>query len=109
MLQCQVRIFLSTTAYKGELSVEIAITISGFSILLFILVGQCFLLPSEGWPLYPLPSKVNRGGKQQLQTIRPYNVAHRGANGEIPEETSLSYMVHLFFSSVCMSMISKSH
>ncbi|XP_061364934.1 glycerophosphodiester phosphodiesterase GDPD6-like [Gastrolobium bilobum] len=43
-------------------------------------------------PLYPLPSKGGDGSKQPLQTFRPYNIAHRGSNGEIPEETRPAYM-----------------
>ncbi|XP_065878986.1 glycerophosphodiester phosphodiesterase GDPD6 [Euphorbia lathyris] len=43
-------------------------------------------------PLYPLPSKISHGNRQPLQTSRPYNLAHRGSNGEIPEETAASYM-----------------
>lgn len=46
-------------------------------------------------PLYPLPSKVANGLKQPLQTFRPYNIAHRGSNGEIPEETAFAYMVNI--------------
>uniref|UniRef100_A0A452Y3P8 glycerophosphodiester phosphodiesterase n=7 Tax=Aegilops tauschii subsp. strangulata TaxID=200361 RepID=A0A452Y3P8_AEGTS len=30
--------------------------------------------------------------KQPLQTFRPYNIAHRGSNGEIPEETAAAYL-----------------
>ncbi|XP_020258931.1 glycerophosphodiester phosphodiesterase GDPD6-like, partial [Asparagus officinalis] len=30
--------------------------------------------------------------KQPLQTYRPYNLAHRGSNGELPEETAEAYM-----------------
>ncbi|GMN54295.1 hypothetical protein TIFTF001_023424 [Ficus carica] len=58
-----------------------------FSSVLLLLVAGSF-----GRPLYPLPSKYSRGSKQPLQTFRPYNIAHRGSNGEIPEETSLAYM-----------------
>ncbi|KAK3226002.1 hypothetical protein Dsin_005864 [Dipteronia sinensis] len=43
-------------------------------------------------PIYPLPSKNADGKKQPLQTSRPYNIAHRGSNGEIPEETAAAYM-----------------
>ncbi|KAL1824969.1 hypothetical protein ACET3Z_011747 [Daucus carota] len=43
-------------------------------------------------PLYPLPSRRNDKTKQPLQTFRPYNVAHRGSNGEIPEETAAAYI-----------------
>lgn len=47
---------------------------------------------SDGRPLYPLPSKVSDSNRQPLQISRPYNIAHRGSNGEIPEETSAAYM-----------------
>lgn len=43
-------------------------------------------------PLNPLPSKENKGPKQPLQTSRPYNIAHRGSNGEFPEETTAAYL-----------------
>ncbi|XP_054804735.1 glycerophosphodiester phosphodiesterase GDPD6 isoform X2 [Prosopis cineraria] len=43
-------------------------------------------------PLYPLPSKVTEKNRRPLQTFRPYNIAHRGSNGELPEETSPAYM-----------------
>lgn len=42
--------------------------------------------------LYPLPSRRNDRNRQPLQTFRPYNIAHRGSNGEIPEETAAAYM-----------------
>ncbi|KAM0937494.1 putative glycerophosphodiester phosphodiesterase [Dioscorea sansibarensis] len=51
-----------------------------------------FLEGTTGRPLYPLPSKIENKYKQPLQTFRPYNIAHRGSNGEIPEETALAYM-----------------
>lgn len=35
---------------------------------------------------------MTNGNRQPLQISRPYNIAHRGSNGEIPEETSASYM-----------------
>ncbi|OIS98108.1 PREDICTED: glycerophosphodiester phosphodiesterase GDPD6 [Nicotiana attenuata] len=43
-------------------------------------------------PLYPLPGRRNDRNKQPLQTFRAYNIAHRGSNGEIPEETVAAYM-----------------
>ncbi|XP_072987505.1 glycerophosphodiester phosphodiesterase GDPD6 isoform X1 [Typha latifolia] len=43
-------------------------------------------------PFYPLPSKMENKDKKPLQTHRPYNIAHRGSNGEIPEETAAAYM-----------------
>ncbi|CAK9163512.1 unnamed protein product [Ilex paraguariensis] len=43
-------------------------------------------------PLYPLPGRRNDKSKQPLQTFRPFNIAHRGSNGEIPEETAAAYM-----------------
>ncbi|KAJ8752731.1 hypothetical protein K2173_007041 [Erythroxylum novogranatense] len=43
-------------------------------------------------PIYPLPSKISHNHRQPIQTSRPYNIAHRGSNGEIPEETAAAYM-----------------
>ncbi|KAL3529678.1 hypothetical protein ACH5RR_009000, partial [Cinchona calisaya] len=43
-------------------------------------------------PLYPLPGRRNDRSKQPLQTFRAYNFAHRGSNGEFPEETVVAYM-----------------
>ncbi|KAL3640501.1 Glycerophosphodiester phosphodiesterase domain-containing protein 5 [Castilleja foliolosa] len=59
------------------------------------LVPFVFLLLIAGCSaraLYPLPSRRNDRNKQPIQTFRPYNIAHRGSNGEIPEETSAAYM-----------------
>ncbi|CAA0840644.1 Glycerophosphodiester phosphodiesterase GDPD5 [Striga hermonthica] len=42
--------------------------------------------------LYPLPSRRNDRNRQPIQTFRAYNIAHRGSNGEIPEETTAAYM-----------------
>ncbi|KAG6386047.1 hypothetical protein SASPL_154933 [Salvia splendens] len=42
--------------------------------------------------LYPLPSRRNDRNRQPLQTFRAYNIAHRGSNGEIPEETTAAYL-----------------
>ncbi|KAG6530509.1 hypothetical protein ZIOFF_012748 [Zingiber officinale] len=47
---------------------------------------------SHGRVLYQLPSKQQDKVKRPLQTSRPYNIAHRGSNGEIPEETAAAYM-----------------
>jgi hypothetical protein len=46
-------------------------------------------------PLFPLPSKTKYEEKKPIQTFRPYNIAHRGSNGEIPEETAAAYLVLL--------------
>ncbi|KAK9278490.1 hypothetical protein L1049_028056 [Liquidambar formosana] len=43
-------------------------------------------------PFYPLPSKNDDSQRQPIQTYRPYNIAHRGSNGELPEETAAAYM-----------------
>ncbi|KAL0914269.1 hypothetical protein M5K25_014599 [Dendrobium thyrsiflorum] len=45
-----------------------------------------------GRPFYELPSKLQNKHKEPLQSFRPYNIAHRGSNGEIPEETVDAYM-----------------
>ncbi|PWA51775.1 glycerophosphodiester phosphodiesterase GDPD6 [Artemisia annua] len=59
----------------------------------------CFVLLFIGCSarrLYPLPNE-NGSTKKPLQTFRPFNVAHRGSNGEIPEETTPAYLVHFLF------------
>ncbi|XP_011623962.1 glycerophosphodiester phosphodiesterase GDPD6 [Amborella trichopoda] len=56
-------------------------------LLVVLLVHGC-----DGRPLYPLPSHLKDTNRRLLQTFRPYNVAHRGSNGELPEETSPAYM-----------------
>ncbi|KAK2979650.1 hypothetical protein RJ640_015058 [Escallonia rubra] len=50
------------------------------------------LLGCSARPLYPLPSRRNDKSKQPIQTFRPFNIAHRGSNGEIPEETAAAYL-----------------
>lgn len=49
---------------------------------------------AAGRTLHPLPVKGPKTVKLQLQTSRPYNIAHRGSNGEIPEETTAAYLVY---------------
>ncbi|KAG8080194.1 hypothetical protein GUJ93_ZPchr0007g5553 [Zizania palustris] len=51
---------------------------------------------SNGIAAAPLVGVVGGGGrgvetKAPLQTSRPFNIAHRGSNGEIPEETAAAY------------------
>ncbi|KAF2312865.1 hypothetical protein GH714_040919 [Hevea brasiliensis] len=57
-----------------------------------LLIYLSLILVSTARPIYPLPSKTSNGSRQPLQTSRPYNIAHRGSNGEIPEETAAAYM-----------------
>ncbi|KAG7019994.1 Glycerophosphodiester phosphodiesterase GDPD5 [Cucurbita argyrosperma subsp. argyrosperma] len=54
-------------------------------LVLFLFVG------GAARPLYPLHSRFLEGTRQPLQTTRPYNIAHRGSNGEFPEETLPAY------------------
>ncbi|XVE74348.1 hypothetical protein DITRI_Ditri12bG0010000 [Diplodiscus trichospermus] len=54
--------------------------------IVLLVVGKC-----AGRPIHPLPSKVADRHVEPLQTIRPYNIAHRGSNGELPEETVAAY------------------
>ncbi|KAF3438060.1 hypothetical protein FNV43_RR20816 [Rhamnella rubrinervis] len=59
----------------------------GFVPFIFLLlVGAC-----AGRSLHPLPRKGGDGNKKPLQTSRPFNIAHRGSNGELPEETAPAY------------------
>ncbi|CAK7323217.1 unnamed protein product [Dovyalis caffra] len=60
----------------------------GFAPILFL----SLLVACAARPIYPLPSKVSHSNRLPLQTSRPFNIAHRGSNGEIPEETSAAYM-----------------
>ena len=59
------------------------------------------------YPYFPVPVDENRPDRLPLQTQRPFNIAHRGSNGEIPEETAEAYMVGffwLFFGILCWDL-----
>lgn len=63
--------------------------------LIFIWLPFLFLSlngQSVGRPFHLPPRKIVDQNKQPLQTFRPYNIAHRGSNGEFPEETSAAYL-----------------
>ncbi|KAF3785828.1 Glycerophosphodiester phosphodiesterase [Nymphaea thermarum] len=62
-------------------------TLGLLAIIVITLVNVCV-----GRPFYPLPSKQDVEKRQPIQTFRPYNIAHRGSNGELPEETAAAYM-----------------
>ncbi|KAK6251946.1 hypothetical protein QUC31_013666 [Theobroma cacao] len=55
-------------------------------LIVLIVIGEC-----AGRQLHPLPSKVAGRHVKPLQSICPYNIAHRGSNGEFPEETVAAY------------------
>lgn len=57
----------------------------------FPFIFMLLLVGCSARSLYPLPSWRHNGNRQPLQTFRPYNIAHRGSNGEIPEETTAAY------------------
>ncbi|CAF2061195.1 unnamed protein product [Brassica napus] len=66
---------------------------------LFFVFTECFpliwlslLTVCAGRTPYPLPGKRAKGDRLPIQTSRPYNIAHRGSNGEIPEETAAAYL-----------------
>ncbi|KAF2605934.1 hypothetical protein F2Q68_00045559 [Brassica cretica] len=66
---------------------------------LFFVFTECFpliwlslLTVCAGRTPYPLPGKRAKGDMLPIQTSRPYNIAHRGSNGEIPEETAAAYL-----------------
>ncbi|XP_047160421.1 glycerophosphodiester phosphodiesterase GDPD6-like isoform X1 [Vigna umbellata] len=61
---------------------------AGFAPFLFLFL----VIGCTARPFYPLPNKGDGGSRKPLQTFRPYNIAHRGSNGEFPEETSAAYM-----------------
>lgn len=89
---------------KAYSSLNFIITFAG--VVWFTLLVLLFSSSSSARPLYKLPSKDHRGTKQPLQTSRPYNLAHRGSNGEFPEETAAAYWVRfdldLCFRLICM-------
>ncbi|KAL7192259.1 hypothetical protein ACSBR2_024156 [Camellia fascicularis] len=64
-------------------------TMASLGVVPFIFV--LLIVECSARPFYPLPSKVEHTTRQPLQTFRPYNIAHRGSNGEIPEETAAAY------------------
>ncbi|CAL4917850.1 unnamed protein product [Urochloa decumbens] len=47
---------------------------------------------SKANPTAPSHSQLDVNHKKPLQTFRPYNIAHRGSNGELPEETAAAYL-----------------
>lgn len=55
-----------------------------------LLVLSLIAVVAAARPLTELPSTLEKT-KRPLQTFRPYNIAHRGANGEFPEETAPAY------------------
>ncbi|KAK3440320.1 hypothetical protein EUGRSUZ_B00600 [Eucalyptus grandis] len=62
------------------------------SACLILFALSCLIVGSAARPFYPPPSEVAEGERRPLQTSRPYNIAHRGSNGELPEETAAAYM-----------------
>ncbi|XP_010416257.1 PREDICTED: glycerophosphodiester phosphodiesterase GDPD5-like isoform X2 [Camelina sativa] len=60
--------------------------------MILLVIWLSLLTLCAGRPLYSLPGKEPHTVKLPLQTSRPYNIAHRGSNGEIPEETAASYL-----------------
>jgi len=47
---------------------------------------------SKANPAAPSHSQLDVNHKKPLQTFKPYNIAHRGSNGELPEETAAAYL-----------------
>ncbi|BAF12542.1 glycerophosphodiester phosphodiesterase GDPD6 [Oryza sativa Japonica Group] len=56
-------------------------------IVLVLLSGE-----SNANPAASQQSQLDVNHRKPLQTFRPYNIAHRGSNGEIPEETTAAYL-----------------
>lgn len=68
-------------------------TPSRMVVIHFLLLLSLSLIETAlGRPFYSLPSKVDEKEKKPLQMFRAFNVAHRGANGEFPEETTAAYL-----------------
>jgi hypothetical protein len=47
------------------------------------------------YPYFPSDGQEKGLDRQPLQVQRPFNIAHRGSNGEIPEETAEAYLVSI--------------
>ncbi|KAL5216984.1 hypothetical protein ABZP36_017668 [Zizania latifolia] len=60
--------------------------------LISIVVLVLFSGESDANPAAPPQNQLDATKKKPLQTFRPYNIAHRGSNGEIPEETTQAYL-----------------
>ncbi|XP_026661366.2 LOW QUALITY PROTEIN: glycerophosphodiester phosphodiesterase GDPD6 [Phoenix dactylifera] len=58
--------------------------------LCFVVVFMLWIV--SGCAGRPLHDYSSQKPKQPLRTFRPYNIAHRGSNGELPEETAAAYM-----------------
>lgn len=74
---------------------KINVNIDVVHLTCFVVVPFLILLTIVGCVGRPLPSKLDDVDKQPLQKSRPYNIAHRGSNGEFPELTAAAYMVCL--------------
>jgi glycerophosphoryl diester phosphodiesterase len=57
-----------------------------------LLIGVSNSKASPAAPLHS-HSQLDVNHKKPIQTFRPYNIAHRGSNGELPEETAAAYLV----------------
>uniref|UniRef100_A0ACD5X9F0 Uncharacterized protein n=1 Tax=Avena sativa TaxID=4498 RepID=A0ACD5X9F0_AVESA len=57
-----------------------------------VVVVLVLLGGSDANPVAPRRSQLDVTHKKPLQTFRPFNIAHRGSNGEIPEETAAAYV-----------------
>jgi hypothetical protein len=62
---------------------------------------------SKGNPAGTPHGQLDGKHKKPLQTFRPFNIAHRGSNGELPEETAAAYLVtkSFFFSHMLLSLV----
>lgn len=60
------------------------------SVVVFVVL--VLLGGSDANPASPHRSQLDVNHKKPLQTFRPFNIAHRGSNGEIPEETAAAYL-----------------
>ncbi|XP_066386354.1 glycerophosphodiester phosphodiesterase GDPD6-like [Miscanthus floridulus] len=58
-------------------------------VLVLLLIG---VSNSKANPAAPPHSQLDVNHKKPIQTFRPYNIAHRGSNGELPEETAAAYL-----------------
>nr|VDD02072.1 unnamed protein product [Brassica rapa] len=72
----------------------LSVTKTGIFVKCLPLIWLSLVTLCAGRRLYQVPGKgvKDDASKQPIQTSRPYNIAHRGSNGEIPEETKAAYL-----------------
>jgi glycerophosphoryl diester phosphodiesterase len=65
----------------------------GAVVILVWMSAPRLALAARRYPYLQAEGQEKGPERQPLQTQRAFNIAHRGSNGEIPEETDEAYLV----------------